>query len=779
MSKTITSEKKDELFRLPESGTLHFGRHFATCFQNGAFHAAIQLGEGRQTRIAVMTERVDKQRAWVEGPAGLAYQPALAACNSGRVCLVWNEATEAGWRIQMASLEKDGRELTAPRTLHESGQLCLHPTAAFYGECLRVAWAERQGDVFRIVELEVAGDSVGQAGAVSIDGADAFRPRLATGGSRAALVWDEFRDGVHCIAAATADGSSGWHLLKPVSQVGERWLTPRVAVSASGEIALTWVGLIPVIDKLGIIDHRPVGMAAQIVDGIIKPLHDTSHPTETRTIAELRDGLLAGAIYKGYVGLRRNPFPAFDDKGRFWCFWEIRGESTDSTVAGPLLARKLEHDGSWSPVRTISEAGYGYAVPDRFEGTEVPFAHMRFDQSDRKVVATGRTDAGKGATRKFDESRWQRWQVEGIQAESPIERTLEDNGKSYRFYWADTHVHSVLSPDAEGELDELVHFARDQAGLNILTVIDNDYYPQKAVTEAEWRVHQAMAAHYSHGNFRWIPGYEFTNHRPDLKPDFNHRCVLYPSGKGELHRRIDPGTRVDSEMIPVLKNAGAMPYPHHCTYDIIDEDAEWNIEVTSSWRVCIEETDFTIKQLQQGRRLGFIGSSDTHRCVPGLGGARTAVLAENLSPEAVLDAYRNRRLIATQGHNLFVDFRVDGVLIGGMTETAQAPVITAEIETPLPLDYVELVRDGETVRLDRPHGRTLRFEWADDCISAGKHFYFLRIKMVGDPSFNRDGFAAATNNPQPFSQDSRYPHNLARARGPFAWTSPVWVIKKA
>ena len=60
-------------------------------------------------------------------------------------------------------------------------------------------------------------------------------------------------------------------------------------------------------------------------------------------------------------------------------------------------------------------------------------------------------------------------------------------------FWADTHCHSVLSADAEGELDELAAFGRDIAGLDIMAIVDNDYYPYKALTGAEWESLQATA----------------------------------------------------------------------------------------------------------------------------------------------------------------------------------------------------------------------------------------------------------------------------------------------
>ncbi|MEX2672045.1 MAG: hypothetical protein WD294_08055 [Phycisphaeraceae bacterium] len=772
----ITAEKKDEIFRHPKTGTIHFGRHMGVATHGDATWAAVQMGEGRDTRVLLVHERQGQPTQLIQGPNGLVHQPCLTVANDGTVAVVWNEATDDGWAIQWAQLDSKQGVLESPQVIQKATGLCLPPTAAFDGDALHVAWSQQVDGHMRIHCTTRRGGTWQTVSPISADDVDAFRPHLSAEAGRAVLAWDEYRDRRYQVVITQHQGEA-WRVTATLGAAHERWLQPRTVVGPGGEAYAVWVVLKPVIDKLGIIDHWPVGMVAEIEADRVVPLHDAAHPSDPRIVADLRDGLLASKIYKGYVGLRRNPHLSIDDAGALWCVWECRGESEGSTVAGPLLTRRLQGDGKWASPSCLASAGYGYAVPRRFRAGQLPFACMRFDQRGTDVIHVNAADLARATPLSFDESSWSRWHVRPIRPEPKPTQMVDCDGQSYRLYWADTHVHSGFSPDAEGELDELAHFARDQAGLDILTIIDNDYYPHKAMTEPEWRIHQALAAHFSEeGRFLWLPGYEFTYHRGDLTPDFNHRCVVYPQGHGPLHRRIDPDTNSDHTMIPTLKAAGAMPYPHHCTYELIDNDAEWNVEVTSSWRVCIEETDFTIQQLKQGKRLGFIGSSDSHRSVPGLGGARTGVLATALTRDAVHDAYHQRRLLATQGHNIFIDFKVAGAVTGDVTDTYQTPTITANVGAPHELDYVELVRDGNVIHRELPDMRTcLTFKYEDTDAVPGVHFYFLRIKLVGDPSFNHAGYDPATNDPRPFSQDSRYPHNLARARGPFAWTSPVWV----
>ena len=89
-------------------------------------------------------------------------------------------------------------------------------------------------------------------------------------------------------------------------------------------------------------------------------------------------------------------------------------------------------------------------------------------------------------------------------------------------------------------------------------------------------------------------------------------------------------------------------------------------------------------------------------------------------------------------------------------------------------ELVEVLCDGRTIYKEKPNDREFDFSFKDTNSKQGEHFYFLRVKLIGDPSLNMPG-DPAKNSLRPFSSDGRYSHNLARARGPFAWTSPVWL----
>jgi len=341
-------------------------------------------------------------------------------------------------------------------------------------------------------------------------------------------------------------------------------------------------------------------------------------------------------------------------------------------------------------------------------------------------------------------------------------------------FWADTHCHSEVSSDAEGQVDELIHFARDVAGLDAVCIIDNDYYPHKALTEAEWQAAQEYATRYtSEGAFVVFPGWEYTYHRRDLEPSFNHRVVMYPRPGWPLFRRTDVSACTEHDLMRQLRTTPAVCYPHHCSYEIIDPELDRSVEVCSSWRVCLEESTFTIGQLRAGHRLGFVGSSDSHRAGPGLARALTGIIASELTPEALFEAYKARRTIASQGHRVVIDFHIGDAITGSETSISVAPVIYAQVQAREPIEFVDIMRDGTSIHRVEPNDRVTIVMVEDNC-AAGEHFYFIRVKLVGDPSFNAH---PAENLLGPFTRAGHYPHNLARAKGPFAWTSPIWVTR--
>lgn len=765
---------KEQRFRYPDASITGFGRMLSVVSSGRAVWVSAQMErEGRDT-IVVKKREGAHVRCLVLDTEAHCHRPCLTPNPTGGVCVAWNQVSDDGtWRVQAADLTPAADTFPPPQTVAASERLCLPPALTqFRGETW-IAWSGVSGGNARI---HVARERAGvweHAGAMSAPGHDSFRPVFSGGEHRLLLAWDQYRNGSYDIAYTTFDGSA-WASVQHLATEGERWFCPRAAATDSGAIYLCWVVLQEVSDERGIADHAAFAMVGEYRDGAVRTVIDETSPDDPRAIADLREGLLAAEVYKGYLGWRRNPMLSVDGDGALWCLWEVRVEEERTAVRGHLAGRKLMPDGHWTAPRFVANSGYAYAAAPRVSERGLPVGFLRFAEDDMNLLDVELVEFGAPQPYRNDRTKWSRWCARRVEPLHKPQNPTHVDGTAYSLFWADTHCHSNMSADVEGETDEIIHFARDIAQLDAVCVVDNDYYPNKSLTPAEWHVHQELCRHYtSDGRFVVFPGYEFTYHRSDLTPDFNHRTVIYPQPGGMLRRRIDAGTRTDRELLAALGESEALCFPHHCSYELLDEGRERNVEICSSWRVCMEETDFTMSQLKAGKRFGFLGCSDAHRANPGLGGALTGVYAEALTPQALFDAYRQRRTVATQGFGIYIDFRVAGCFIGSETSLDSAPVsIDVYVLAPRPIVAADVVRDGVLLTRWTPGKQEFATSVQDDAVEPGEHVYFLRVRLEGEASFNTDSDREALH---PFTLDSRYPHNLARARGVFAWTSPVWV----
>jgi hypothetical protein len=775
----------------PSPDPLCYGRKSACCVAGDRIVVAVQVSRGKQETIAAIWRSVDeaglsKATAAVLPQGTGRYQPVLVEMN-GEVIVAWNEWTGGFWAVRWAPLCLDDARFGEVRTVHEGPGMCTAPALTAHGGTAWALWSMRDDGFYR-VHASPLSEGLRSPMPVSPEGVDAFRPAIASDGARLIAAWDEGARADRALVIARCDaGGKNWCEIARFARDGERNLGQRMVSSSDGEVYLCWLVQRTVVDDaLGIVDHWPIVRVVRVSGTEVTELVDRQNRTDERIAADLREGQLAEEDYLCYQGLRQNPQLAIGTDGTPWLAWEQRVEREAKDRAGRLMARRWFTNASgetgWGRIEALIDGGFGYSVAPRFTDTRLAAAWFRPDAGGLEFVATravepagvGRPVATAGPV-NGGAARWNRWRLSAISPpEKPSETIIHDNG-TYRVYWADTHCHSNLCPDAEGDPDDLIRFARDIAGLDAVCLVDNGWYPPKGLTTPEWGLHQALADHYTrNGEFVVFPGYEYSWHRKDATPIHRHRTVLFPRSGGPLLRRIDADTRDPRALFERLEGTGGISYLHHCEFDVEDPRFDTNTEVCSSWRICIEENDCTYRRLRAGHRLGFIGSSDSHRMVPGLGGALTGILATELTPEALFDAYRNRRLIATSGHFVFMDIRVAGALPGQATESEGPVTIELNMRAPAVIESVRVLRDAEPVWEWHPRTTRLAETWTDREARGGVHSYFVRVKLAGDPSFNCPD-APGRTLPRPFDWSGPYRHNLARARGVFAWSSPTWV----
>ena len=587
---------------------------------------------------------------------------------------------------------------------------------------------------------------------VSTDGLN-YRPRMAAGPEgKAWLAWDRYVDRRYTVQVAQWDGTK-WLPEQSLRQGRDRELLTDITIDAEGRPWVAWVKLVDVRDDAGVIDQKASICVAHLEGATWRIDED---------VALLYQGLLAREGAWGYLGRRRRPMIRADRQGGVHLFYEIKETESESTgkAVGYLLMRHWNGQ-SWSDTYEVCREDYGYQVAQPGELADnraLIVARRGWEEGESEIVARRVNLLDLKPAALDDASEWDRWRhcalPEPVALPQPLYTSVVREN-TYQIYWGDLHCHGYFSSDAEGELDELLFYARDRAALDFCAVAENDNYVNRPLTDSEWEVTQRENLRLTQsGRFVAFSAYEWT-YRANGEP--NHRIVIFRDAAQRILRHCDPNVHGMQGLMDGLDGHDAFVFAHHPKWELTDSDLERNVEVCSSWGTYIDKADTVRQHLAKGRMFGFLGCSDTHRRVPGLGGALTAVLAENLSRDAIFEALMARRCYATTGSRIFIDFSIEGCTMGEELAAHRPPHIHAHVVGTAPLLTVDLIRNGEVVQSVPGRGERLTLSLRDHDIPDGRNYYYVRVVQKGN--------------------DEQYPANLAVARGTRAWSSPIWVNK--
>jgi hypothetical protein len=236
----------------------------------------------------------------------------------------------------------------------------------------------------------------------------------------------------------------------------------------------------------------------------------------------------------------------------------------------------------------------------------------------------------------------------------------------------------------------------------------------------------------------------------------DHRTVIYPPAGGPVVRHPEVGNDI-LKLYEAVADSGGVTCTQHHTWDLVGHPVEVGVEVTSGWHLYIRDPARLHRALDAGHRVGLVANGDSHRRCPGLAGALTGIYAEALTPGAILDALRDRRVYATNGSRIVLDSRANGSIMGCEVSAPDGRVeIVLSVVGTRPIVRATLLRDGEEVKTFEGRGtRKLSAVYEDENLSTGTHWYYWRIVQEGEAP--------------------AYPGNVEVARGPLAWSSPHWV----
>ena len=276
-----------------------------------------------------------------------------------------------------------------------------------------------------------------------------------------------------------------------------------------------------------------------------------------------------------------------------------------------------------------------------------------------------------------------------------------------RLYWGDLHGHTCFS-DGSGGLDHYLEHARDESFLDFVAVTDHadEHGLRGHLDEDEWSLTLDKVAEFTQPEqFLAFAGFEWTSN------EFGHRHVVYRDPWGELLSNATLEFDEPEELYGALKSRAGevLIIPHHTNHGHLmayhDPELEPILEVYSRhgssetcphplWRgECggwSEESGSLVDMLRAGRRVGVIGSGDSHDGFPGRihggfaetegcvaqggrvpslpwQGGLAGVMAPELTPNALFGSLVARAALASTGPRFLLLLRIE--IIGRHVES--------------------------------------------------------------------------------------------------------------
>jgi len=349
-----------------------------------------------------------------------------------------------------------------------------------------------------------------------------------------------------------------------------------------------------------------------------------------------------------------------------------------------------------------------------------------------------------------------------------------DNSAQFNLYWGDIHGHTTIS-DGATPIDFYYRTARDVTGFDFSAVTDHGYQgPHKfydnevsiEITDKEWDlIRQKAKKYYEPGKFVTFSAYEWTGvrgGRAKSKEDYGDKNVYYLTDDQPIFRRNSKGSETAPELWNKLRslNTEVITIPHHTASGWVSLGWDWHChdekleplveiysvhgtsEYSGNPRPIIKELKegFVQNALAKGYKLGFIGGSDSHslhlNCDRPSGlpyltlryrGGITGIYAKELTRKGLFEAMKARRVYATTGERIIIDFKIDTHMMGEEYVATKPPFIYGEVVGTSKLKKIEVIKNNDVIYILQGKDKRAKFEFTDFSIAKGTNYYYLRV----------------------------------------------------
>lgn len=370
----------------------------------------------------------------------------------------------------------------------------------------------------------------------------------------------------------------------------------------------------------------------------------------------------------------------------------------------------------------------------------------------RRLTATPKAELEEAVGFTAEESL----QAAELLAARDLRPTTGEPGVQYRTFFGFLHAHSHLS-DGQGGALEAYKFAREQGRLDFFGLTDHGVnLLLRWPWEDKWAtLRQAAEETYEPGAFATFWGFEWSN--PLLghvgvvnSADFTHTLArirmpeLYAwlVDRPEAFARFNhPGRRSATVLGFDLRELSHFDLYPEAVPQMVGLEL-WNKEdgfdrfyYSGSWNG--DPRSFLDVGIQKGWQLGTLGGQDNHQKQWGTANDfRTGVLAEELTREGIIDAYRNRRIYSTEDKDLVLDFRASGFPMGShLTGVEPRFEVTARDGSGDTFRGVRLYRNGVELENRRVAGNAISVTFTDPS-PTGADYYYVIVTQSDDNDGN-------------------------------------------
>ncbi|MFA4839471.1 MAG: DUF3604 domain-containing protein [Candidatus Neomarinimicrobiota bacterium] len=672
--------------------------------------------------------------------AGIEGFPRIVSCPSGIVWIVWAGKRDGNWDLFTRRLSSGN--LSPEIRLTNDSTVDLHPAIiSDLQNNIWIAWERVEDGNFNIYGMKMSDSQPGKPFPITDTEDKEFRPTLVFDAKNVVYAaWDcQKAENYEIFLRKFVAGK--WQTAKSVSpEASGKNMAPSLTIDSKGKLTVAWHSNLL---ASGGLDYNPwIFMKSFNSDGSAR-FFTPANDGDRQKLGE----------DQGF----EFPNILIDRQGKLWLFGRPSQnffvQCVQSGNVSPIYRFDIEGwGGRGQDVRAIvGQDGKIYSVRRDLQAIYL----NRFDPASKNLSFVQETTpiSAKPPIQMAEK------------VEIPAGFTLPDG---YQIYFGDIHQHSALS-DGMGTPDECYARSRFDMRHDFAALTDHEWFTQNYILPSEWEWIKIVGQSFSEDSvFTTIPAYEWTTGR--TPKGFGHKNVYFSSwNKPIFSCRFDATNTTD--LVALLKQNQAIAIPHHIGWIGTDWEAMDSVvipvsEIASTHGVFEYMGNEPIAHrggipgsfiqdgLARGNRFGFVGGTDGHglKWHHGVGtkysewaSGLTGVIAKENSREAILDAIKHRRVYATTGARIQMNFQINGRLMGESIVSTGDPEIQIDVLGTAKIHYVVLLRDNQpilTIGKDFDEGCGVRRTFVDETVTAGEHFYYLRV----------------------IQEDNE-----------MAWSSPVWV----